>query len=470
MNWGLSKWRADLPGGIGYLLLVLVTLSLAALGAFVHPAVPLAILIGFWFFYFAFRSPFVMLLSFIIFYLTRLVNFLPILQAIGAAKYISLGALATLLAAKLLNRELTIVRSPYNGWMLLLVAMILLSSPLGSNPSGSMETFTQEFSKILILFFLILNTVTTAKQLLIFQISLSLICVFWAGYAIFAQIIGHDPFTGAMLVEGTRAGAVGSFSDPNDLAMLILTTSPFLLIASIESKGGLRLLFSLLLLVSLGGILATQSRGGLLGLAAGFGVTVNRYVKNKVLLIMLLVVFMAGIMILSGISDRSVSSTDGLDNSAQGRLDAWYAGLRMVFRHPLTGVGFFQFPSNYLRYVVNPVQWQQMTAHNTFILVLAEIGIPGFVAFCAMVYLSFKSAFLMDRQVTTRPETLIDIMKVGALPCFVAFMVASIFLSAAWSGPMYIVFAYFAAALVIFNVKTNRDSSISGQATLKTHV
>jgi hypothetical protein len=54
------------------------------------------------------------------------------------------------------------------------------------------------------------------------------------------------------------------------------------------------------------------------------------------------------------------------DASTAGRVDAWYAGLQMFKSAPLFGIGFGRFADSYER-----------TAHNSFVLCLAELGIVG---------------------------------------------------------------------------------------------
>ena len=57
------------------------------------------------------------------------------------------------------------------------------------------------------------------------------------------------------------------------------------------------------------------------------------------------------------------------EQSAQGRIQAWSAGLVMFRSHPVTGVGYGRF-----------TEFHERVAHNSFVHTFAELGIIG--AFC----------------------------------------------------------------------------------------
>ena len=445
---------SNIPAGVGYALLIVVSIFLAFLNVAVHPFAAFGVIIGGCIFYIAVRSPFFLLMCFIVFQLGRGADFFPILGQIGAGKYFALSAMGILVLSKLFNRDLTIVRTPFNRWMILLTITVLISSFLGTDPDASIEFFKEEFMKSVILFFLIVNIVATKKQLTIFQFCVVGVCVFFAGYASLAQILGEDPLTGAALVEGSRSGGVGAMNDPNDLAMLILISIPFSTVGLIEGKGKLRLLFFLLFAIAISGVLSTQSRGGLIGLTVGFALVLNKYIKNKILLLSLSAILIIVVTVAAGISDRQVAADydNGFDESSQGRLDAWHAGMRMLIKNPVIGVGFVQFPFNYLDYAENPVICRPLEAHNTYIQIAAELGVSGIVCFFLLLYMSIKNATLMGRKSKTESKDLARIIQISAFPSYIAFLIAAVFLSSGYYGIMYVMFASFAISYNIFEL------------------
>jgi O-antigen ligase len=82
----------------------------------------------------------------------------------------------------------------------------------------------------------------------------------------------------------------------------------------------------------------------------------------------------------AGISDRASGGNAeiGIDESAMGRLYAWQAAWNMGLDNPIFGVGISNFYYNYFFYSTH---WDGLNhaVHSTWLGVLAEIGIIGFV-------------------------------------------------------------------------------------------
>jgi multisubunit Na+/H+ antiporter MnhF subunit len=83
-------------------------------------------------------------------------------------------------------------------------------------------------------------------------------------------------------------------------------------------------------------IIATQSRGGLLGVCAVSGLFAWQRVKSKTLLISLGMVALVVLFAAAGISDRASggAAESGVDASAMGRIYAWQAAWGMALGHP----------------------------------------------------------------------------------------------------------------------------------------
>jgi len=178
-------------------------------------------------------------------------------------------------------------------------------------------------------------------------------------------------WTGMPTVQDGRIQYVGIFSDPNDLAMLFIIAIPMaLLMGGHGGMLGLRRLFwwgaALLLLY---GVYLTDSRGAFLAVMAMAGVWL--WLRRGLLV--------AGIMGVAGMSvllmlPTRMQELDAGESSAYGRIEAWYDGIQMFIGNPLLGVGVGNFTTHTL-----------LTAHNSFVLVLAETGIIGYTIWLAMV-------------------------------------------------------------------------------------
>ena len=83
-----------------------------------------------------------------------------------------------------------------------------------------------------------------------------------------------------------------------------------------------------------------------------------------------------GLATLSALPSR-LNEIDAGEESAAGRVDAWFEGIQMLIHKPIFGVGKGLFTDhNYL------------TAHNSFVLAFAELGLAGYFFWLSFVGLS----------------------------------------------------------------------------------
>jgi hypothetical protein len=178
----------------------------------------------------------------------------------------------------------------------------------------------------------------------------------------------------------------GILQDPNELALALSIALPFAITMFVQRKTVLRLLlllasFAIILPV----VISTSSRTGQLAFIAVVAVYLIQRINWKSMLITAALV--APALLLGG---RSGSSAD---ESAMERLDAWSAGLEMFRSSPLWGIGKGQFTDHFY-----------ITAHNTFVLMAAELGLVGMILWVGVFYTGFKIVILGVRRYRDRPD------------------------------------------------------------------
>jgi putative inorganic carbon (HCO3(-)) transporter len=383
-------------------------------------------------------GPFGLLIGFIAVLFTRPGDFFPALEHVGIAKTFGLVALVMILSGKLLKRDLSWARSHFNPWMVALSVAVFISVIDSVDRGTSFTFFNNVYIKIVVLWALMMETITTRNRTVMFQAVIGVMTAVIAAYSIWAR------FNAVNLVEGSRSSFVGLFADPNDLAMALLMSVPFLAEAAFSPKMKVsRPIWMLLLFLNLAGLIVTQSRGGLLGLGVVAFVFLQYRLKNIVLVGGLCFVGLLGLVTVAGIGERQTVAAHGggLDASARGRLDAWVAGGRMLIYNPLTGVGLFQVHEMFGAYAVNPVEWRNKTSHNAFVQCGAETGLLGLTPFLALVLMAFWSTFRLIREVPPDATPIQRAFLQSQLGTVGAVMMASLFLSVAWSWFFYIVIA-----------------------------
>jgi putative inorganic carbon (HCO3(-)) transporter len=176
-------------------------------------------------------------------------------------------------------------------------------------------------------------------------------------------------WTGVLAGEDGRIQYTGIFNDPNDLGLLFVAVLPMAVFLS-RYGGFLGRLFWLgCALLLMYGTYLTNSRGALLAvlIVAGF------YVWHRRGLLTAGVLGAVGLTCMKMLSSR-MQELDAGEESANGRVDAWYTGLDLFKSHPVFGVGAGNF-----------TDYNDLTAHNSLVLVLAETGFVGYVLWLAFV-------------------------------------------------------------------------------------
>jgi len=167
----------------------------------------------------------------------------------------------------------------------------------------------------------------------------------------------------------TRIRGAGFLSDPNDLAQILLIAIPLAFVAWRRGREVVNFFVVLVpVVVLLWTTYLTHSRGGLIALAAVALMAARKKLGTAPSLV-LATVMIFGMLALDFTGGRGISAADGTD-----RLEAWANGLEMFKSAPLFGIGFNGF-----------TDFHDITAHNSFVLCLAELGLLGSVLWTGLL-------------------------------------------------------------------------------------
>jgi hypothetical protein len=229
-------------------------------------------------------------------------------------------------------------------------------------------------------FFFIVVNVTTIRRLKIVTlaavgscliVTVEALCGYYAGYhgEMFVLLTNISSPQDEVIGQLTRIRGAGFLSDPNDLAQILLIVLP---LAFIAWRRGRVVVNVFVVLVPVALLLwttyLTHSRGGLIALSA-VGLMAARKKIGTTASTALATVFILGLLALDFTGGRGISAADGAD-----RLEAWANGLEMFKSAPLFGIGFNGFTDLY-----------EITAHNSFVLCLAELGLLGTTLWMALL-------------------------------------------------------------------------------------
>lgn len=208
------------------------------------------------------------------------------------------------------------------------------------------------------------------------------------------------------LHHGGRAD--GPMSDPNDLAFFLLAALPFALVRA-RRASGLAGFFALCAAVLVVAVFATLSRGAIVGLVAMVVValalgsvrigTALAVGAIAAIAIALLWSTHAGVVSTS-IAEKSHVATQNVES----RLTTWQIAADMTATDPLLGQGPGGFASKAQRFApADAPVVRQTVAHQMYLDVSAEVGLPALAAFLAAVGYALRGALRARRTPSARP-------------------------------------------------------------------
>lgn len=397
---------------------------------------------------FVLHQPFLMVLLFVIFSFFRIHEVFPQLYSMKIPLLLSMASLGALIWHVGLTRKIKVYWRPELTAVTLFFALVLIGIGLASNRPIALAYFTGIYWKIAVMTFAIAWLSRTARD---FTLASRLIT--FSGLLV-GLVALYNKANGIGLVEGTRVTigrAIGSMlGDPNDLALVLMFPASFA-VSLVMTRGTgrfTRLLGLTSILVLFSAVVATQSRGGLLGMMTVFGVYGYRRVRSKVLFISVGLILAAALYVVAGISERASggAAEAGMDASAMGRLYAWEAAFGMALHNPLTGVGVNNFYSNYFFYSPH---WDGLNhaVHSTWFGVLAETGFLGLAVFATTITLLIRVALRSLNRIEKFPNRVdpaIHATAQAVLAGLLGTVVSGTFLTQGFTWPIYIL-----AALVV---------------------
>ncbi len=264
------------------------------------------------------------------------------------------------------------------------------------------------------------------------------------------------------LYEGFRPGWV--VGDPNYFTASALLILPLAFYLMLERRPGWERLFCLgSLIVILLGLTLAASRGGFLGLVAAllFFVLNSRQRARNLALVALLVLPLSLISPASPVA-RLLHPGGTETEAQQNRLVAWKAGLRMIQAHPLVGIGLGNFKPLMAVYADPDVKVESV-AHNVYIEIAAEMGIPALLVFAGIMYFSYRTASQVRRRLVRSGPPLLQQTALGFQAGLLGFAVACLFVSAEYQKLYWLmVFLSVCMAPLVWSQPTTASSDLVG--------
>lgn len=361
-------------------------------------------------------------------------------------------------------------------WPMRLVAILgvlaCCSAAFGISLGGSASFILGSYSKTLAYAFLLAVSIRHARDLFTFVWAYVISCGILAFFSLF--VFGIARSSGSYV---TRLNNLYTY-DSNDLGVVMMVGFPLTLLLIGVTRGAKRW-FLLVILIGISATMARSgSRGGFLGfvaVGAAALVLVNGVPASKRLLVFV-AAFVALTLgappgywkqmgtILSPKEDYNYTDVDG-------RKAVMERGIGYMKLYPAFGLGVDNFgraectisPKLSSAHLNGPLRCTP--PHNSHLQAAAEMGVPGFVVWVALLAGGIFGPLRLRRRLpkSWRRGTESERFIYGAtsfLPiAMIGFVVTSFFVTFAWMDPVYVLAAFLSGLYVSARVQTQEEAA-----------
>ncbi|MDU4962039.1 MAG: O-antigen ligase family protein [Sporomusaceae bacterium] len=293
-------------------------------------------------------------------------------------------------------------RLPFDNILILLLLLGLLSIAGSPDRFFSIYNYGHLMGRYVLLYYLVGHNVRSLDQIKRLLAALLASAVLVSVYGFYQYIFGVDisafEWVDAQQFPDLKVRVFSTWQNPNLLAGFLVSIMAIVIGISLHLTAGEQRLSLLMLFLLLGGcLLLTYSRGAWLSLAvivAAYGLLSDRRLMWLLLLIPVVM------LCFGDVSERAASILHPTDTSSTLRLALWHSTLAMIRDNPLTGIGWGAYWLVYPHYdyFINDDKTIIFHAHNLYLHLAAETGIPGLAAFVAFMGCHARLAIRLLRQ------------------------------------------------------------------------
>jgi probable O-glycosylation ligase (exosortase A-associated) len=306
--------------------------------------------------------------------------------------------LSFIVGTYVLVRTFLATPNPKISWRTGLIWMFFAQAVIGTYSSEHSDfswQFLRDFSKVLIITYLIVVLINDRKQFRLVLLVMALSLGFETAKQGWANLFR---------APGARNdNPIIFLGDNNGVAVGTMMLLPILgALAQTSSAWWQKHLHRFLAIgVFMRGI-TTYSRGGFLGAAS---LAVIAALRSERKLRAFVVIFAMGGLLwmvmpsqyFARMNTITVESEEDRDSSAAGRLHFWRVAVDMAQAKPLTGVGLNAFNFSYPSYNTDDRFSGERAAHSVWFGLLGDLGYPGLILFVGNVAMSFFSCWQVLR-------------------------------------------------------------------------
>jgi len=313
-----------------------------------------------------------------------------------------------------------------NKLIVLYAIVVLISSTFSQSPAISFARLRIFFDWFFI-YFLIVTIVNNKKRFYLFLL-LFLFCSF--------KMSQHGFLTWAMrgfAFQGWGVtGAPGWFRNSGEVGIQMCIFVPlavaFIFAVYRYLSKVWRVFFLLMPFTGVGTLIASSSRGALVGFA--IGALRSLLITPKIFFKSIIILALLTSLVVQLIPDESMQrfENSGSDRTSLHRLERWKHGLDAMNKFPLFGVGFESwtdfYPRNY-----NLDDKGSRLVHNIFVQCGSELGYTGLILFVLMIFSCFTTTRKVREVCQGHEDKFLSIMSYGFDAALLGFLGSGFFVT-----------------------------------------
>ncbi len=323
----------------------------------------------------------------------------------------------------------------------------IVASHLANAWIGGAIGSADEFLSRMVVYLLVAALVVNFQRL---RFTMYLLLVLTLYHAIQGIIQYHTGIgIGGQTMVAGRIQGIGIFADPNYLAMTLLIMLPLTYLKFVTGKTLLpRVVALVCMAVLIYALFLTNSRGGFISFGVLIMLMFSRRFGYKTGLVVGALFFTA----IFAVGPERMREFDTREESAEGRVEAWAEGLRMLETHPLFGVGAWNFTTYHYR-----------EAHNSFVNCASELGLFGLMPWILLFVTSLKQMRFIGRARDPSIHSTIGLYSEAISYAIIAFMVSAFFISVTFHHLLYIIIGLASATTSMFISTTGERYELFGR-------
>jgi putative inorganic carbon (hco3(-)) transporter len=376
-----------------------------------------------------FKLAYKFVLFFMVIYFARPEDWIPGLHVVPLAKIAGILAILAFLS------ELGSVRQRWPRecvYLFLLLGQMFLTVPFSTVWRGGAFKVTRDFADVvpmILVICLAINTVPRLRRILFWQT---------ASVAVISMVAIVKFRNAGGRLEGVLSGV---YSNPNDLALMLVIALPICLAFLLSSRNNL---VKIVWLGCLGAmtyaVVLTASRAGILAFAVAMVISLWHFSikgRHRYLLLIFGGLAVCALFTSGGMLKKryeaifNPSEAQSAYGSAQQRGALLKKSIVLTFEYPIFGLG----PGNF-----TTVSGDWHVTHNTYTQISSETGFPGFILYIMILVCAWKNLSRARRVIPRQSE--LGLFAAAIHGSLTAFLVGSFFASDGYQYFTYFLIAY----------------------------